>query len=402
MLGFSWKNAIFSFFMLMFMGSLEIQAAGETFLYLFYNAGNVGDKNQAQGIARALEERLPSQTKRKEFDLKEQQDVFLTAVRRDLADNSNDIIIIAAGDGTISVLKQLKPQPHSLIVHSSHQYTSAHAGLNGVVDIVALPEFMVTDSAREAFPGSTTTLLLTPGVAHNLSLQDIQQAYQDNKASIPEAKTYLGVILAGDAPTSENKMLYYTPEEAAQLAVYMASRLREKEVHLLVLNGPRTGKHDLTTGKVIESRHRDGQRDPVTTAFVEALTQQGLNEGQDFTVFDFQFDQKFSAYPVVLGALEATRSPIFVDGGSTSMVSETADNLPGFVTVFTNGSMNDNHRKFCETEFKAGRVGILENKKGEWALRTPSGTPSASSQSAAAMIAQAIQKRLDEKKHDKE
>ena len=132
-------------------------------------------------------------------------------------------------------------------------------------------------------------------------------------------------------------------------------------------------------------------------AFVEELKNQGLTSGQDFTLLDFQFGQP-SAYPVVLGALCATKSPIFVAGESTSMVSETADCLsPGFVTAYTNGAMNENHHKHCASEQAAGRVNILQNHAGKWTLLKAAVVDPQDRRPASQMIAQEISERLKKK-----
>ncbi|MGV8949201.1 MAG: hypothetical protein ACOH2E_07570 [Candidatus Paracaedibacter sp.] len=351
-----------------FVGSLEAQAA-ETFLYLFYDGSRAGEKNEVHGIAHALKEHLHKDTVQKEFDLKDKE-AFLADIKENLLkeNSKNKGIILAAEVASINILRQLKPQNNIVIAHSSHQFTKDHATLKDVADIVALPQSVVTDEISKIFEGPQTTLIQTAGVAHNLSAKNIEEAFQKNKDSIPSAPAYVGIILGGDAETPDKKLLYYTSEEAVQVASYIAPFVKGKKAHLLILNGPRTGKHDQKTGEVIKESHRDGSIDPITAAFKEGLHQQGLSEDKNFTIFDFQFG-KTSMYPVVLGALRHTNSPIFVAGESTSMVSEAADCLPkGFVTAFTNNAMNENHRKHCFSEKEAGRINILENTKGNWQL----------------------------------
>lgn len=370
----------------------------QTFLYLLYDGGRVGEKNQVLGVARFLKEYLPEDTVRKEFELKDQEE-FLLDVRQNLTEEPNNKgIVVAAEVESIGIIKQFKPQPNIVIAHSSHQYTKDHAGLKGVADIVALPQYVVTDEVREAIESPPHTILVqTAGVAHNLSLKDIQEAYEGNKDRLPVAPAYLGVILGGDAETPDKKLFYYTAAEAAQMADYIAPLMKEKKAHLLILNGPRTGKHDQTTGEVIKTSHRDGQPDAITQAFMKRLQEQGRAPDQDFTLFDFQFG-KPSAYPVVLGVLHATKSPIFVAGESTSMVSETADCLPGLATAYTNGAMNENHRKHCASEQEAGRIRLLENNKGEWRLlEAAAASSSKDSRPASRIIAEAVQKRCEEK-----
>jgi hypothetical protein len=181
------------------------------------------------------------------------------------------------------------------------------------------------------------------------------------------------------------------------LAAYIAPLVKQQNAHLLILNGPRTGKHDQKTGKVIETSHRNGHTDHITTTFIEGLKVHGLVPGQDFTLLDFQFG-KPSVYPVVLGALYVTRSPIFVAGESTSMVSEIVDCLPkGLVTAYTNNAMNENHVRHFKSEQAAGRIAVLENKDGKWQLlKALSGDPKAN-RPASQIIAEAIKNRFQEK-----
>ncbi|MDF3033930.1 MAG: hypothetical protein K0R76_884 [Alphaproteobacteria bacterium] len=371
--------------------------AGQTFLYLLYDGTRAGEKNQVLGVANALDKLLPKSTVRKEFDLKDRE-AFLSAIDKNLAESQNKGIIIAAEAGSIAVLTQLKPRPNIVIVHSSHQYTKDHASLRNVADVVALPQYVITREILEALQSPYTVLVQTAGVPHNLSPRDIQAAYEKDGRNLPSAPSYLGVILGGDAETPDKKILYYTEEEARQLAGYIAPQIRGEKTHLLILNGPRTGKHNQKTGELIATSHRDGRVDAVTAAFVKALKTHGLTPGQDFTLLDFHFGQP-SAYPVVLGALKAKKGRILVAGESTSMVSETADCLPGLVTAYINGAMNENHRKHCPSEHAAGRVNILENQGGNWKLVEAAANAHnvGASRPATQIIAEAIMKRLGEK-----
>jgi len=367
-------------------------------LYLFYNDKNVGEKNQVLGIARFLKQSFPDMT---ETTVKlEDQETLLSDVRENFQEGSgNKGILVTAGNDGIALLEHLGAQPNMVLAHSSHQWTEDHNRLKGVADIVSLPRHDITPENLGSLESPYTRVIQTAGVAHNLSVADIQKAYHEQKGTLPNASKYLGIILGGDAETPDKKMLYYTPEEAKDIAGYIALQIREEnpQPHLLILNGPRTGKHHPLTGKVIETRHRDGNKDGVTRVFIETLKAQGLTEGNDFTLLDFQFG-KPSAYPVVLGALQATKSPVFVAGESTSMVSETADCLPGLVTVYTHSAMNGNHQNHCESEYAAGRVSILENHGGIWKLReSVANNPSQDNRPAAQIIVEAIAGRFREK-----
>lgn len=370
----------------------------DAYLYLIYDGTRAGEKSQVLGVAHSLKEILPSKVIQKEFDLKDQA-TFVVDIEKNLPENSpTKGIVIAAEVGGIDVLCHMKAQKNIVVAHLSHQYTKDHADLKDVADIVALPRYVVTNEISKIIEGSRAVLIQTPGVSHDLSTKIIREAYRSNKDRVPLAPTYIGIILGGDAETPDKKVRYYTREEAVQAALYVASLVREKKAHLLILNGPRTGKHDQNTGRVIESSHRDGSLDAITKVFKDTLLKQGLTEAKDFTVFDFQFG-KPSAYPVVLGALRKSKSPIYVAGESTSMVSETADCLPrGLVTAYTNNAMNETHRKHCASENEAGRIDILENHGGKWhLLEARTVRDSKTSRPASQIIAESIKKRFEEK-----
>ncbi len=372
--------------------SISSVQASQPSLYLFYNDKNVGETNQVLGIAKSLKQNLPNLVERT-FKLEDRETLLSTIHQNFTEESGNKGILISSGNDGIAFLAQLGRKPNVVTAHSSHQYTKDHGKLKNIATLVALPKHAVTPEILETIQGSYTTVIQTPGVSHNLSPVDIQKAYHEQKATLPDAKKYLGIILGGDAETPDKTILYYTPKEAQQMAEYIApqvTRVIGERPHLLILNGPRTGKHDQATGKVIETSHRDGKIDAVTTSFTATLMKQGLVEGKDFTLLDFQFG-KPGAYPFVLGALYGTKSSIFVAGESTSMVSETADCLPGLVTVYTHGAMNGNHRKHCESEYGAGRVHILENQNGNWKLLTTAAiSPSQDSRPASQIIAEAI------------
>lgn len=381
------------------LANFSIAQAGQTFLYLFYDGGKIGDKNQVHGIAHSLKEHLPENTLQKVFELKDKE-AFLADAQKNVfrQGSENKGIIVAAGVGGVDIIRQIKPQKNIVIAHSSHQFTKNHANLKDIADIVALPQYVVTDEVHGAIESSYTTLIQTTGVSHNLSPADIEEAYQKSKDPLLLKNAYIGVILGGDAEMPEGGWRYYTAEEARELASYIAPKVKEQQSHLLILNGPRTGKHDQKTGKIIETSHRDGNLDAVTEAFKGSLLKERLIEGKDFTIFDFQFG-KPSAYPVVLGALLKTKSLIFVAGESTTMVSETADCLPkGLVTAYTNNAMNENHRKHCVSEREVGRINILQKEDERWQLlEAKEASDPSVSRPASQIIAEAIKKRFEEK-----
>jgi hypothetical protein len=365
----------------------------KTYLYILTQQENKGDRNAALGIANALQTLNPN-FERNEFE-NTNKDVFFKAIKQNLTNQpQNKAIIIAVGDYTVPTLKSLKAQNNILVIHASHQWTEKHKDLNDVADFVALPTHTVTPKITKAL--SSTQIIPTIGVAHNLTVEDLRKEYEAHKNELPKANRYLGVILGGDAPAPDGTMHYYTRDEAQQLADYVAGQVKWKKVHLLILNGPRTGKFDPKTKHELKNSHRDGKVDPVTAAFVAELQKRKLVKGKDFTLLDFQFGQP-SLQKAVLGALIATHSPLYVAGESTSSISEAVTTLPGAVTVFCNNAMNTTHDAHVTSEKDAGNINVLNYRKGKWILSKASPQQSsAPTPSAAKSIADVVYKQFEQ------
>jgi hypothetical protein len=371
-------------------------AGGQVMFYLLAKRTNVGEYNQVKGIERALEGFF-SDFQKQEFDI-DDKSAFLTAVKNDLrGKRGNYGVIIASGEETIPLIMSLKPRSNMVIVYSHHQLLSKHQELKDKVDIIALPAHAVSPEDVKRLSSRRAKVIATIGVPHNVTMKEVQSEYEQYKEQFPKAPHYIGVMLGGDAPTADKKMLYYTQEEARQLADYLAPHIRSGETHLFILNGPRTGKHDPQTGQVLEASHRTEVLDPVTQSFLERLVEQGVEESR-FTVFDFQYG-KPSLQKAVLGSLLRTKSPLYVAGESSSNISEAADILPGHVIAYMHGAMNTTHHKHLETEQACGRIKVLKNENGVWSFVAgafPSTKPQ-SQMSAAETIADATYKLLAER-----
>ena len=236
-------------------------------------------------------------------------------------------------------------------------------------------------------------LIETTGVAHNRHPEESDKVYEAwGKRELPICKRYLGVILGGDAPIprSAKTMNLFTEKDATQLADYVFQN--GKETCILVLNGPRTGKHDLDQ-KEISIVHRKGYSDRITELFKQKLSEKGI---KNVKVFDFQHNtpenrewvRPYNAFDLVVGALRATNGKIIVPGDSTSVISEAIDTLPpGKVIVYEDSAMNEVHKAHLASELKAGRIKILENYDH---LKAPPANSGEDQSSAAMIIAQKL------------
>ncbi len=374
-------------------------------IYIISDKNFVGDRNNLLGVANQTKEYF----KKHHYmvNIYEHASADLSAVKHSIAISKNKSIILSCayyGIDAIAYLKADQKVAHNAIaVHLSHQILNSpnakheqmvqKNGYSGA-DLIVLPSHVLDEVSIKNLTSEYTKLLQTIGVAHNTYLSDLEIAYNRDKAMLPKAKKYLGVILAGDAPDSNGEMHYYTTEDAYKLAEHVSKLAIKEKYTVLVGNGPRTGKFDPNTGREANV-HKDGIVDPVTQRFVEILRDKQV----DFKLFDFQKGQP-SRKELMFGAiLKNPGSKILVPGESTSMISESIDLLPkGSIIIYQNSAMNESHNKHTKAEFDNGRASCMDlNMNVAHPIVTASVTRSAAELSAEA-IYQLVQERFGKTK----
>lgn len=322
-------------------------------IVIYRDFGHKGDENQVRGVVAAYT-RLGNKVEVKEFNLGQEEELK-SYVKTINAENQKKPIVLAVGEKTVVPFAQMLPLDGATTVHLCHMVTTNHAGLLDKANFIAAPFHALGDFGKGS---SQTKLIPTIGVAHNRQIEGVERVYQEDRDQIPESEAYLGIILAGDAPTPQNEIRFFTKENARELAYYVSGIVKGK--HLLIINGPRTGKYNPKTLEEIKTAHRDGQKDEVTQAFVAKLQKLGIKPEQ-MTLFDFQFGQSTGReMDLVLGAIRATKSILLVPGESTSSISESIDVLPkGAVLVYQNTAMSDVHKAHVRSEIEAGRIQYL-------------------------------------------
>jgi len=309
----------------------------------------VGDANQIKGVIAALREQYAGP-------------VVEHGTLADLPTLSRAVII--AGSARMQELAALPLTPGIYRVLCMHQAPANLVDLGGKLDLLALPTHATTSEITAWADEHGTRLVQTVGVAHNTSVSTVEQAYQDHRAALPLPPPYLAVMLGGDAPDTNNVMRYYTEHEAQALAKAATTLARGQKANLVVLNGPRTGKHDPKTGMVRAQAHRDGAVDPATAAFIHAAAQEGFTAGSNLLLLDFQFG-KPSLFNAVLGALRATQGKIIINGDSISMISECTTVLnPDQVILASNAAMSEIHHAYLKQEHACGRASLLSDTGG--------------------------------------
>ncbi len=352
-------------------------------VYFIANPTNVGDTNQLKGIERAL--------KAKDLQM---SSTFLespekTQAIKEAVAEGQQVTVIGAGEGGVTGIRALEPAKNLRVYHTSHMPLAAYKDPKFLEKIngIALP----THTSLEEKAALGTKLIETVGVSHNRTSEAADATYAKHKGDLPPAKQYLGVILGGDAPDvpPSKTMKFFTTEDVLKLADHVVRTSGHDKAHVLVLNGPRTGKYDPKTQEEDMTVHRKGASDPMTALFVRQLEANHI----PYTLLDFQHKSPDSPAPayenfdLVVGALRASKGLLLVPGESTSMISEAIDVMPhNQVVVYPHGAMNAAHRAHVKSEFEAGRVWLLESRG---AILRPEGGKSVEP-SAARVIAERV------------
>lgn len=306
-------------------------------LVIYYDAERTGEKSMVQGIVKALE------------TIKFQDPIELFTVKKEselqdrLANGPRDTLLIFGHSG-FDLFKKVKAQLSERnwrLALVSHQIFSDHKEVEPLVNIFFLPAHLQNTSIQKKVLPKTGKIVWTNGVPFDLSREQLQAAYQQHQEKFLKEKEYVVVILGGDAESVDGSILLYTINEASKLADYVSEQFPGK--HIIVLNGPRTGKHDVKTLKVVKERHRgNSPLDPVTATFAKTLkSQPGFADS--VTVYDFRFGEE-SMYRPVLGFITEGQGTILVPGESNSMIADiVALNLQDKALIYNHSAMNELH-----------------------------------------------------------
>jgi len=319
----------------------------------------VGDCNQTSGIGNALIRACEKKNLRYSIKKWYSHNSNISEIEGAFTHKQNTKkIIISSGSFGLNAFSQESPDTDNIYtIWTGHQVFDGLKNIIGKIDILALPKHAITESFRKIIKNSKnmrTKLVETNGVAHNLQKHDLFKA---NNNWIGErflqAPSYIGVFLGGDAPTPDGTIRYFTQEEARLLGQLVAQKAKKSGSCVLITNGPRTGKHDKTSGAVNNFHKKNSQIDPVSMAFIQSMQENNAT----YQFFDFKFGVP-SAYKAILATLMTTpNSQAFVTGESASMVSELCDFMPtGQTYVVSVNSMNRTHKAFVRSMHEAKRI----------------------------------------------
>ncbi|MBS0185172.1 MAG: hypothetical protein JSS34_02295 [Proteobacteria bacterium] len=348
-------------------------------IYKLIDSSLGGEVDQIRGVSSAIIQKFKDEGKAgpdvtDDLDLKgKSPSEFNFSRLSDLPKNNPEAIFISSGTYGIRAFRMLKESFHTegIFVYVSHQIIGNEEDMSAVqlkslvnvATFIVLPHhvFEISDpraqALKDALVGSNTHLLQITGVVHNMHAEDLLKDYTNYKAEIPDAKKCMLVILGGDVEKKEGgTWTYYTPQEAEKLAQYVNGQMKEHpDLFVFVTNAPRTGRFDPRTGEDAGFHQKGGPLDPVTAAFMKALSNRDRVK-----LYNFEKGEP-SFFKALLHKVNERKGVVLVPGESTSMISQVIDNTKfGSVILFTHGAMHEVHNAHVADEFKAGRVSLLE------------------------------------------
>lgn len=348
----------------------------------------LGDDNNSLGVARALKE-LQQQATITQYKQNDWSNISI--------DETQNTIVIGAGEATLETIADLKSKYRNkvFVSWSSHQLPEKKMQeMLDTIDLINLPNGIITTfTERERFKGK---LVETNGVPHNLSREDLKEAYEKAKVFLPEFnndKKRILFVLGGDAPNVQTGQIQcFNDRDIEQVVKYITSLDQEKH-QIFIVSSPRTGKYILEVNKHTESAklienpttHRSDKpitepTDPVSMSLLKLLNDSKI----DYSFYDFRYGE-VSFFKALLHCC----SVAFIPGESTSMISEAKD-FTG-VIIYTNSAMSKSHTRFVEQISKTYGLKVLNGQILEKSVECKP----ISTQTAAETVANAIISSLE-------
>ena len=336
-------------------------------ILLLVSSVHLGDVGQATATIKALSADIAIEV----FDIdaskhpEEARLEYLDKVKTIPKDQN--YITLAIGESGMELLEYLSDNraidnSRSYTCLSIHQYFYEFEKLK--LDHIILPESTINTIEKDKLLEniSNINLILTP-LTNNPSVEELKTSYNNwlspEKPSLNDK--YIIIMLPGDAPDSSNKMHYFTKDSAKELFQYVYKLWEEKgkKYKILIQNGPRTGKFDPETGKIVNKHEYSSNQDPsiaiddISAYFVKLFSK------MDHSFFNFAFEIKenrkeaISSFNPLLYLARQNDNIFILPGASVSLIGQIPQYLPpDRIILFEASSMNKNHQSVFQLAFE--------------------------------------------------
>lgn len=209
--------------------------------------------------------------------------------------------------------------------------------------IVVVPEHAI-DKRFESLKNRGVKLIAISGVLHTKTKDKVQS---ESVEKINPSTRYI-VMLAGDAQQEDGKWASYNKKMLMDFLKYLP-----KDQNILILNGPRTGKHLENTDTQHALAHKT-ETDYITAAVQDMAVAK-------WQIVDFKYDEKSLWDNALNFCLIHPEVGLILPGESTSMISE-ALSLGIRPIIYTHQAMTPASYRYVKQLQKGGS--IFEYPKG--------------------------------------
>jgi len=349
---------------------------------LFLNEGGFfGDNQQVTAIHQQLDKEY-RETETIRFVTYKDNDATTPQQLSDNFETSDDqehIFILSGSHGFEFIQKNPKVQAiigqkKPIVIWFGHQDPVDLVSLEKHLNIVALPKYIFTirPELKSLFAGRYIEMQSVPNTLTEEALSTAKKTWDSaypQEAIRPASNScsYMGVFLGGDAPKRDKTHLYWDEKEAYEQGLAFGAIAQKEKKHLLITNGPRTGKFDPQSpdpkNPVVRAPHTESSPlDPVSVAFLTGLKKSGIPDTQ-YQFFDFKFGKPpKSAYKAIIAALRETPNSVAVYSGESISYAEIAYFIPQ-TYAFLTSSMHDEHHEALQQFETLGLIRILNFEK---------------------------------------
>lgn len=270
------------------------------------------------------------------------EQAMIKSLRQTINDNpllkSKNIIIGAGVSGSKAFHQVIPPKTYNVLL--TWQWLEDMKGL-AKDTVVVIPEHAV-DKNFDSIKGKVK-LIKIKGVLHT---RDLESVHKESIAGI-DPHTQLIVMLAGDTQQADGSWILYDESMITEFLSQLPAR--EK---ILILNGPRTGKHKPEDSGIIvdQTAHR-------TT--IDYITQITLNTAQNtlWKVVDFKFGTPSLWGGALKFCLDHPQVGLVIPGESTSMISE-ALSLGIRPIIYTHEAMTIISKRYVESLAQENQISL--------------------------------------------
>lgn len=243
-----------------------------------------------------------------------------------------------------------------VIVSLSHMYFDMHTKLAKNIDFLFLPQHEIQE-VDQTFKGK---IFPTNGVMHTTTKVNLEEEFKKNSSNISltklskQAGPFVLFMLGGDAISSDGSIQNFTKEQALESLKKTAQTW--PNAHIILVNGPRTGKYDPSTKREIK------YGESIDDVSFAALSWLKKHRKDRYTFEPFKKNHP-SLLKSLLWFIIQHNGKLVLPGESVSLLSEAKAVMPhDHIYVYTHDAVNKSHQRFITIGIEEGWLAYIGEK----------------------------------------